>query len=133
MKKEISEMAKKLGNCIKESDEFKNFKFIKEQMDSDENLVSLRKLFDDKKEQLNSEISKDDYDKDKVKKISDDLRSIYEKINNVSCVLEHEEAKEKLNTLINEVNSIMYETIYGSSNIFGDKCDGSCDSCTGCF
>ena len=68
-----------------------------------------------------------------MKKISDDLRSIYEKINNVSCVLEHEEAKEKLNTLINEVNSIMYETIYGSSNIFGDKCDGSCESCTGCF
>lgn len=133
MKKEISDMAKNLGNRIKESDEFKKFKLIKEQMDSDEDLVSLKKLFDDKKEQLNSEISKDDYDRDKVKKISDDLRSIYEKINNVSCVLEHEEAKEKLNTLINEVNSIMYETIYGSSNIFGDKCDGSCESCTGCF
>ena len=68
LKKEISEMAKKLGNCIKESDEFKNFKLLKDKMDSDANLVSLRKLFDDKKEQLNSEISKDDYDKDKVKK-----------------------------------------------------------------
>ena len=133
MNSEILEMSKKLGEKIKESDEFLEFKSAKEKMDSDKNLSSLRELFDNKKEELNNEISLEDYDKDKVKNLSDELRNLYEKINETLSVKEFESSKEKLNILIKSINELIYETAYGKDNPFFSECTGSCDSCAGCL
>lgn len=131
MKDKILDMSKKLGNFIRNSEEFKNFKLAKNKMDSDKNLVSLKETFEGKKQELNDEISKDDYDKKKVKTLGDDLRLIYEKINNFPSVSEYESSKEKLDSLISEVNSTIYENVYGSD--YSTKCAGDCDSCSGCY
>lgn len=133
MNSEILEMSKKLGEKIKESDEFLDFKNSKEKMDSDKSLSSLKESFDNKKEELNKEISLENYDKDKVKNLSDELRNLYEKINETPSVKEFESSKEKLSIFIKNINEIIYETAYGKDNPFFSECTGSCDSCTGCL
>ena len=133
MNSEILKMSKKLGEKIKESDEFSKFKSSKEKMDNDKELLSLRESFDSKKEELNKEISADKYDKDKIKNMSDELRNIYDKINKTPSVIEFEASKEELNILIKNINEIIYESAYGKDNPFLSSCNGSCDSCMECF
>ena len=133
MNKEIMEMAKDLGIKIQKSKEFLDFKLLKEGMDSDEELASIRKEFDSIKNSLNEEISKEDSDRDTIKKLSDELRDAYDKMNSFESVCKYENAKKNLNELVNEVNTVINESAYGKfyQSSFA-SCNGSCESCEGC-
>ena len=134
MSSEIIEQAKNLGILIQKSKEFNNFKISKQKMDSDENLNDLKMKFDSCKEELNKEISKESSDKDKIKKLSDDLRSMYEQINDTEVVCDYESSKKALDELISNVNSIISESAYGRSEFSSlGSCTGDCNTCGGCF
>lgn len=134
MSSEIIEQAKNLGMLIQKSKEFNDFKISKQKMDSDENLNNLRMKFDSCKEELNKEVSKESSDKDKIKKLSDDLRSMYEQINDTEVVCDYESSKKALDELISSVNSIISESAYGRSESSSlGSCTGDCNTCGGCF
>ena len=133
MGNEIIEMAKELGVKIQKSKEFLDFKFFKEKMDSDEELSSMRKDFNNIKEDLNKEISKENSDKEKIKDLSNKLRDMYDKINETKIVCEYELAKKNLDLLVANINNIISESAHGSfSESLLNSCNGSCSTCDGC-
>ena len=131
MSSEIIEQAKSLGVMIQKSKEFDEFKSCKEKMDSDESLNDLRKKFDSYKDELNKEISKEESDKEKIKELSDNLRSVYEQINDTEVVCKYESAKKSLDDLVSKVNKIISESAYGrSESLSFDSCTGICSTCS---
>lgn len=134
MNNEIIEQAKSLCLLIQKSKEFNDFKTSKQKMDSDEDLNGLRMKFDSCKEELNKEISKELSDKEKVKRLSDNLRSIYEQINDTEVVCSYESSKKTLDALVSSINSIISESAYGRSDpsLLG-SCTGDCNNCGGCL
>lgn len=133
MENEIIELAKELGAKIQKSKEFLDFKSFKEKMDSDEHLSDMRKEFNNIKELLNKEISKENADQDKIKQLSGNLRNMYEKINDTKIVCEYEFAKKNLDLLVSNVNNIINESAHGTfSESFLPSCSGSCSTCDGC-
>ena len=87
MNKDIIKSAKKIGMQIQSSDEFVNLKNSKEKMDSSQSLMDLKQKFNSLKDEINKEMSVENSDKDKIKQMSDDLRSLYEKINDHTCYI----------------------------------------------
>ena len=132
---ELIEIAKELGSKIQESEEFLNFKSAKEKMDSDEVLIDLKKRFDEKKEELNREMAKENSKKEIIKKLSEDLRDFYSQINDSPSMCAFESAKRALDSLVDNIVTIINSSAHGEfpTKNFLSSCSGSCDSCMGCF
>ena len=94
MNKDIINYAKEIGMKIQNSNEFLNMKNSKEKMDSDKYLNDLKQKFSSLKDEINKEMCVENSDKDKIKQMSDDLRILYEQINDHASVAEYELNKQ---------------------------------------
>ena len=133
MNKDIINYAKEIGMKIQNSDEFLNMKNSKEKMDSDESLNNLKQKFNSLKDEINKEMCNENSDRNKIKQMSDDLRTLYEQINDHKSVAEYELNKKIMNDLVSKVIEIINDYSYGKSNLSAYSCFGDCESCGGCF
>ena len=133
MNRDIINSAKELGMQIQNSDEFLSLKNSKEKMDSDESLNNLKQKFNSLKDEINKEMCIENSDRDKIKKMSDDLRSLYEQINDHASVAEYELSKKNMDDLVNKVIEIINEYAYGKFSNSTFSCFGDCLNCEGCY
>lgn len=133
MNKDIINSAKEIGMKIQNSNEFLNMKDSKEKMDSDESLNDLKQKFNSLKDEINKEMCTENSDKDKIKQMSDDLRNLYEQINDHKSVAKYELNKKCMDDLVSKVIEIINDYAYGKSSLAHFSCLGDCSSCGGCF
>lgn len=133
MNKDIINFAKELGTKIQNSEEFLNMKNSKEKMDSDGSLNNLKQKFNLLKDEINKEMCTENSDKDKIKQMSDDLRNLYEQINDHKLVADYELSKKNMDILVSKVVEIINDYSYGKSNLSSFSCFGDCSSCGGCY
>ena len=81
--------------------------------------------------EANSETKSDD----KIKELNEKLRGIYSEIMSSPSMVEYNTAKADLDTMMNEVNTIISKCVDGEDPDTCDVhsgCTGSCASCGGC-
>ena len=71
---------------------------------------------------------------DKVKELNEQLRSVYGDIMSAPAMVEYNTAKAALDSLVNEINTVISKTLDGEDPETCDTtaCTGSCATCGGC-
>ena len=119
----IIELANKIGNLIKSSDEMSRVKAAQEKFDQ---RVDLQKLIEEYNVQ-NYAVRDENTDNETRKKIQDRLNEIYSEVVNDPDYAEYVNAQNELNALMNSVNEEINFVVTGHHS-----CSHDCSGCSGC-
>lgn len=132
----ILEASRKLGEEIQKDERFIAYAKAKLANDKDEQLQKDIGEFNIVRMNLDQEMAKDEKDEAKVNELNSELRAIYSRIMSGKAMLEYNTAKAGLDSLLNDVNSIIVQCAEGADPGTVEpethECTGSCASCGGC-
>lgn len=132
---DVIKQARELGKAIQGDERFIRYAKAKLANDNDNELQDAIGRFNLVRMELDRELDSDSKDDDKVKELNEKLRSVYSGIMSSAAMIEYNTAKAELDTLVNEVNTIISKSIDGEDPETCDAsagCTGSCSSCAGC-
>ena len=133
---DITEMTRELGKAIQADDRYIAYTLAKQANDDDEQLQNLINAFNLKRMQLQMEVGKPDKDNDKIQELNDVIKSSYKTIMDNPKMKVYQAAKEGLDELLNQVNTIISMSANGMDpdkiNLEAASCTGNCSSCGGC-
>ena len=132
---DVIEITRELGKAIQNDERYIKFAAAKEANDKDEALQTLIGEFNIIRMNLDSALSGEGKDDEKIKECNEQMRSLYGKIMCNETMLKYNEAKAKLDNLMNEVNSIIMQCVDGADPETVEpqtQCTGSCSTCGGC-
>ena len=133
---DIIEMTRELGKAIQADDRYIAYTLAKQANDDDEQLQNLINAFNLKRMQLQMEVGKPDKDNDKIQELNDVIKSSYQTIMENPKMVVYQAAKEGLDELLNQVNTIISMSANGMDpdkiNLEAASCTGNCSSCGGC-
>lgn len=126
----VSEMADELGEAIETTKAFIEYQGAKEAYDSDEALQKLIGEFNLKKMAVMNEMQKEDAkDEAKLAEYQQEMRDAYANILKNDVYTDYNEKKTVLETMVNQVYSIINAHVTGEEP---GGCTGSCSTCGGC-
>lgn len=132
---DVIKQARELGRAIQGDKRFIRYAKAKLANDNDNELQDAIGQFNLVRMELDRELDSESKDDDKVKELNEKLRSVYSGIMSSAAMIEYNTAKAELDTLVNEVNTIISKSIDGEDPETCDTssgCTGSCSSCAGC-
>ena len=125
---EIIELAKKMGQMLKDSQEFKNYEEVKARYETDSELQMQIGEFNLRKMAVMNEMEKEDKDNEKFERLQNEMREAYKTAMSNPLMGEFMKKKETFESLVNNVYSIINFQITGEAG----GCDKSnCGSCGG--
>lgn len=127
---DIIEKARELGQALMEDERCKRLQAAKAANDSDAKLQEFIGEFNLKKIQMNNEFNKapEQQSKEKLSKIEQELKDVYNKIMTTPTMVEFTAAKKDMDELIGHINSIIQMSVSGEVD---GSCSGNCASCGG--
>lgn len=127
--------SRELGKAIQATEEFKALEAARTKNDADEGLEKLIGEFNMKRMQLNDEMTKEQKDNDTLKNIDAELKELYDQIMANENMKAYNDAKTGMDTIMNEINTIIGLSANGQDPDTIDpnpaSCGGSCSSCGG--
>lgn len=133
---DIITKARELGQQIQLDERYKAYTSAKEKMDADSNLQELINKFNLKRMDLSNEINKGEgADEERKSALDKEIREIYADIMSSDNMMAFAATKEKLDEVINQVNTLIMMTINGEDPLTCNvehSCSGNCGSCGGC-
>lgn len=132
---DVIKQARELGRAIQGDERFIRYAKAKLANDNNNELQDAIGQFNLVRMELDRELDSESKDDDKVKELNEKLRSVYSGIMSSAAMIEYNTAKAELDTLVNEVNTIISKSIDGEDPETCDTsagCTGSCSSCAGC-
>lgn len=131
---DVIESVRNLGKAIQQDERF--IRYAKARLENDNNTelqASIGK-FNIVRMELDREMQADEKNDDKVKDLNEQLRSIYADIMSAPAMVEYNTAKAALDSLVNEINTVISKTLDGEDPETCDTtaCTGSCATCGGC-
>lgn len=127
---EVLEIAKQLGEAIKNDERCRRVQIAKALNDTDVKLQGMIGEFNLKKIAMNAEFNKEEPNKDKLKELENEMKDLYQKIMENKHMAEYNTAKKELDELISHINSIIQMSVEGEISEGG--CSGNCSGCQGC-
>ncbi|MBE6895985.1 MAG: YlbF family regulator [Ruminococcaceae bacterium] len=125
---EIIELAKKMGQMLKDSEEFKKYEEVKARYETDSELQMQIGEFNLRKMAVMNEMEKEDKDNEKFERLQNEMREAYKVAMSNPLMGEFMKTKETFESLVNNVYSIINFQITGETG----SCDKSnCASCGG--
>ncbi len=131
----VLEATRKLGSAIQSDERFIRYAKAKLANDSDEALQNNIGEFNTIRMNLDREMTADERDEEKIKELNTKLRDIYGDIMSSPVMAEYNAAKAQLDTLIQDVNSVIMQCVDGADPETCEpetQCTGSCATCGGC-
>ena len=131
----LIKQAREMGKMIQASEEYKRLQAAKEKNDNDAELQDLIGQFNLKRMELNNQLAKSDKDDEKLEKLNHEMRDLYQKIMTNQNMAEYEQAKNEMDMLMNQVNTILVMCVNAEAPDTCDpapSCTGSCSTCGGC-
>ncbi len=131
----LIKQAREMGKMIQASEEYKRLQAAKEKNDNDTELQDLIGQFNLKRMELNNQLAKSDKDDEKLEKLNHEMRDLYQKVMTNQNMAEYEQAKNEMDMLMNQVNTILVMCVNGEDPDTCDpapSCTGSCSTCGGC-
>lgn len=132
----IIEKARQLGEELQKDERFIAFAKAKLAMDNDADIQEKIGQFNVTRMNLEQESEKEERDEDKIKELNESLRATYSAIMQSKTMLDYNTAKAEMDTMINDINSIIMQCVDGADPKTVEpevhSCSGSCESCGGC-
>ena len=131
----IIEMARALARAIQMDERYEKLDKAREATDTDTALQDAIGRFNLARINLNTEMSKEEQDKEKIAEINGDMQRAYAEVMDSDLMNQFEEAKADINDLVTWVNAIITTAINGGDpNTVQqpDACGGDCGGCSGC-
>ena len=133
---DIIELTRELGKAIQADDRYIAYTLAKQANDDDEQLQNLINAFNLKRMQLQMEVGKADKDDDKIAELDEVIKSSYKSIMDNPKMKVYQAAKEGLDELLNQINTIISMSANGMDpdqiNLDLASCTGNCSTCGGC-
>ena len=130
----VIEAARNLGKILQQDEAY--IAYAKALLDSekDEELQNKIGNFNITKMNLDSELSKDEKDDEKVKELNAALRKAYDEIMSNPKMVAFNEAKGAVDTMLSQINTIIMMSVQGADpeTCEINSCAGDCSSCGGC-
>lgn len=131
----IIELARQMGKEIQASEEYKNLYAAKDANDNDEVLQDQIGKFNLKRIELNTAMSAEEKDSDKINTLNEELKAIYAEVMSNPNMIAFNNAKNALDATMNQVTTILMMCVNGEDPDTCNpeqSCTGSCSSCGGC-
>ena len=133
---DVTAMARELGKAIQADDRYIAYTLAKQANDDDEQLQNLINAFNLKRMQLQMEVGKADKDDDKIAELDEVIKTSYKSIMDNPKMKVYQAAKEGLDELLNQINTIISMSANGMDpdqiNLDLASCTGNCSTCGGC-
>ena len=133
---DIIEMTRELGKAIQADDRYIAYTLAKQANDDDEQLQNLINAFNLKRMQLQMEVGKADKDDEKIAELDEVIKTSYKSIMDNPKMKVYQAAKEGLDELLNQINTIISMSANGMDpdqiNLDLASCTGNCSTCGGC-
>ena len=84
---------------------------------------------------LDAELTKEEKDEEKLKKINEDMRAIYSKIMANESMIKYQTSKKELDGVVDKIYGLILACAAGAdpdTAEISDGCSGNCSSCAGC-
>lgn len=121
--------AKELGEAIQEDVRYKAFMEAQAAHDNDAELQNLLQSFTETRDALIAERQADQPDEAKCAALNETMRAFYNEVIENETMMQFMQAKQELDSLVNQVNGIINFYITGEEP---SSCGGNCGSCGGC-
>ena len=130
----VIELARELGHAIQDDQRYKDYVAAKLANDENAVLQDLIGQFNLKRISINAEMGRKDKDEEKLKRLNQEMRDVYDKIMADETMMEYNRAKSEMESLINYVSTIINMSANGEDPDTAEPsaCTGSCESCSGC-
>ncbi len=133
---DVIQAARDLGKALQADDRYIRIMAAQEKNDDDTKLQDEISAFNMKRTQLNAEVQKSEKDQDKIKAMDTELKAMYAKIFENPNMIEFSDAKDDMDELIAEVNTIITGSASGQNPdeiVYSPAaCGGECGGCSGC-
>lgn len=133
---DIIKMARDLGKAIQESPEYKRINAAKAANDADVELQNLIEVFNMTRVKLSTAMQTEEKDEQVLAQLDKELKDTYTTVMGNKNMLEFNDAKQDIDKLMNQVNTILVASVNGEDPETCDaepqSCGGSCSSCSGC-
>ena len=129
---EIIEIAKKLGELLRESDEFKKYQEARDNCRADSELEGKINEFKIQKKVYDTEFAREGHDEDMLAAIKARLDTLYEEINEKEIMQQFNVAEDNFNILLNAVNMTISSYITEQPYAAEGSCSHDCSKCSGC-
>lgn len=125
---------RELGKAIQADERFVRYAKARLANDNDAELQAAIGEFNIVRMELENAVSADNKDDKKVEELNQKLRDVYGKIMSSPAMVEYNTAKAELDSLVNEINTVISKTLDGEDPETCDTvaCTGSCATCGGC-
>lgn len=130
----VEKLTRELGKAIQEDVRYKAYYAAKEENDKDETLQAKIGEFNVIRMNLDAELQKEERDNEAVKELNQKLRDIYGEVMNTESMKKFNMAKQGMDMMMNEVNTIISMCTDGADPDTCEvtNCTGSCSTCGGC-
>lgn len=130
----ILELTKDLAGELQNDERFIRTQMAQSAADEDSALQDLIGEFNLKRIALNSEMEKEEKDKDKIGQMDRELRGVYARLMENEHMKVYQEAKTELDKLVNSMVTIINMAAQGQDpdEIEESSCSGNCSGCAGC-
>lgn len=130
----VIEAARNLGKILQQDEAYIAYAKALLESEKDEELQNKIGNFNITKMNLDSELSKDEKDDEKVKELNAALRSAYDEIMSNPKMVAFNEAKGAVDTMLSQINTIIMMSVQGADpeTCEINSCAGDCSSCGGC-
>ena len=132
---DVIELTRELGKAIQQDDRYIAYNLAKQLNDHDSELLADIERFSQLRDDLNKAMCEENKDGDKLQKIDEELKAVYQKIMSNKNMLVFNAAQQALEGLINNVNQIISLCANGEDPDTcqpSTGCTGSCSTCGGC-
>jgi cell fate (sporulation/competence/biofilm development) regulator YlbF (YheA/YmcA/DUF963 family) len=132
---DIIQMAREMGKEIQGLSEYKKMMAAKEKNDNDQDLQAKIGEFNLLRMDINNEIQKPERDEERLATLDKEIKACHAMIMGNQSMIEYQEAKNAVDSLMNDVMSILSMCVNGEDPDTcqtESSCGGSCSSCSGC-
>ncbi len=132
---DIIEQTRALGKMIQEDKRYIAYCTARDKNDQDQELQKLIGDFNIKRVDLNTEMSKDEKDTEKLKELDNTIKELYGQIMANDSMAAFNNAKTEMDSLLSQINNIITMSANGEDPETCNpisSCGGSCSSCSGC-
>lgn len=131
---DVIAQVRNLGKAIQQDERFIRYAKARLENDNNKELQAAIGQFNIIRMELDREMQAEEKNDEKVKELNEKLRSVYGEIMASPAMVEYNTAKAALDSLVNEINTVISKTLDGEDPETCDTtaCTGSCSTCGGC-
>ena len=127
---EVFEKTRELGEALKRSEEYRRMKAAEDKAMGNAQAAEMMALYLEKRGQIQEMMEVENPDPGAMKRLSDEMDGIQEKLQLVDDIAELTAARSEFNGLIGQINQVLQFIVTGRMEEAG--CEGDCSSCAGC-